>query len=129
MDIVESARISSSSSGDRDEKIMKLKYKLGLMKSLASDFVIKCENVFVHEGRYHIILEHMARGELSRFIYGHKRAFSSAFCKYAIYCVAVALKEMHDLNIIHRDIRSCNILVNSIGDIKLAEPHYAVFLT
>lgn len=106
-----------------------LTYQIGLMKLLDSEFVIKCEDVYEHEGRYHIMLEKMERGRLSRIIENWPETFSIDFCKYAIYCVAIAIKEMHDRNIVHRDIRSCNILVNTIGDIKLKELSQAIFLT
>ena len=43
--------------------------------------------------------------------------------------MAQGLKAMHDKNILHRDIKSDNILCNAQGDIKVADLGFSVFLT
>ena len=43
--------------------------------------------------------------------------------------MAQALKALHDKNILHRDIRSDNVLVKFTGEIKLADMGFSVYLT
>ena len=43
--------------------------------------------------------------------------------------VARGLADMHDQGILHRDIKSDNVLCRSDGDIKLADLDISVFLT
>merc|ERR1712012_886497 len=54
--------------------------------------------------------------------------YSEEFCKYSLYQTCKGL-DLHNRNIIHRDIKSDNILIKPNGDIKLADFGYAVMLT
>jgi len=51
------------------------------------------------------------------------------FCKYVCHRVLMGLKYLHDRHILHRDIKSDNILVSTDGSIKLADFGYATQLT
>ena len=55
--------------------------------------------------------------------------YSEGFCKYSLYQTLNALIGLHRENIIHRDIKSDNILVKETGEIKMADFGYAVVLT
>lgn len=55
--------------------------------------------------------------------------YSENFCKYSLWATCKGLIDLHKQNIIHRDIKSDNILVKENGDIKLADFGYAVVLT
>ena len=54
--------------------------------------------------------------------------YSEGFCKYALYMVALGLNEMHQKNILHRDIKSENILCSLDGQIKIADLGFSVTL-
>ena len=43
--------------------------------------------------------------------------------------VAMGLREMHQMNILHRDIKSDNILCSTDGQIKIADLGFSVSLT
>ena len=55
--------------------------------------------------------------------------YSETFIKWTLYKITHALANLHRQNIIHRDIKSDNILCTENGDIKLADFGYAVMLT
>ena len=58
----------------------------------------------------------------------HYSKYSVNFCKYSAYRVAMGIKAMHDKHVIHRDIKSDNILFTHDGDIKLTDLGSAVKL-
>lgn len=71
----------------------------------------------------------MRGGELTKILKTAKRIghhFSEEFCKYTLFCVANGLKDMHDKNILHRDIKSDNILFKDDGTIKIADLGFSV---
>ena len=71
----------------------------------------------------------MEGGDLSKIILAQQGNLSEDFCKYSLYQVALGLKSMHSRNVIHRDIKSDNILCRPNGDIKLADMGFSIFLT
>ena len=71
----------------------------------------------------------MEGGALTDIVVKRKGNFSEAFVRWTLYQVAKGLKKMHDHNILHRDIKSDNILLRSNGDIKIADLGFSVFLS
>ncbi len=58
-----------------------------------------------------------------------KATYSEEFCKYVLYKVVRALKHLHSQNIMHRDVKSDNVLFSSEGKVKLADFGFACKLT
>ena len=67
-------------------------------------------------------------GALKELIQSHSQYYSEEFCKYSLYKTARALQHMHSKQILHRDIKSANILFNSKGEIKICDLGLAVAL-
>ena len=73
-------------------------------------------------------MEYMDQGAMDRII-KHSSDFSEDFCRYSLYKVALGLLKMHRNNVLHRDIKSDNILHSEDGRIKIGDLGTACFLS
>ena len=92
-----------------------------ILHQLQLDSVVSVEDCFLWENRYWIVLEYMTGGPISDIIGEARGNYSEEFCKYTIWKVTKAVADLHELNVLHRDIKALNILVNADGEIKLAD--------
>ena len=90
-----------------------------------NDGIIRCFECFDFKSSLWIFLEMMDGGALTPMLEELPGKHSEQFCKYVSYRVLQGLKYLHDRHILHRDIKSDNILVSSDGQIKLADFGYA----
>lgn len=67
----------------------------------------------------------MDGGALTQMLEKIPGQYNEQFCKYICLKVLQGLKYLHDRHILHRDIKSDNILMSSAGAIKLADFGYA----
>lgn len=74
-------------------------------------------------------MELMEEGDLSDVIMHRKGNLSEDFCKYSLYQVALGLDYMHSHNILHRSIKSDDVLCRANGEIKIGDLGYSVLLT
>ena len=74
-------------------------------------------------------MEWMDEGALVNIILTKKGELSEDFCKYSLYQVALGLQYMHERNILHRDIKSDDVLCRDDGEIKIADLGFSVLLT
>ena len=91
--------------------------------------VIKCYQAYDYRQRLWIFLEFMDGGCLTPIVEERKGNISEGVCSYILYQTLKGLAYLHSKNIVHRDIKSDNILVNEQGDLKLADFGYAAQLT
>ena len=76
-----------------------------------------------------VFMEFMDGGNLWPMIDDLHGDYSEAFCKYSIFSVLKAVADLHRYNIVHRDIRSDNVLVNRNAVIKLSGLENAAVLS
>ena len=76
-----------------------------------------------------MFLDYMDGKEITNVIKDYHEHYSEDFIKYSIYMAARGLADMHAMNILHRDIKSDNILCSRNGDIKVADLGLSVFLS
>lgn len=95
--------------------------EIGLMNKCRShETVLKIFDSFDFKGRIWIFLEIMDCSLLD-VIDAYKHRYSENVVKYILWQVLRGLNFLHSNSIIHRDIKSDNILVNSHGDVKLSD--------
>jgi len=75
-----------------------------------------------------MLLDYMNGESLNKLVSSDRRNFSEKSCKYILYKVALGLNKMHANQVLHRDVKSDNILINDQGDIKIADLGTSVFL-
>lgn len=66
---------------------------------------------------------------LFSFVYLSQGACSEKLIKWVLLQVAKGVQAMHAKNILHRDIKSDNVLCRFNGEVKLADMGLAAFLT
>ena len=59
--------------------------------------------------------------DLTDIIEQYQVSYTENVVKYILQRVLIGLRNLHQKSIIHRDIKSDNILVNSKGDVKLSD--------
>ena len=69
-------------------------------------------------------MEYLNGGSLLNFI-DKNNDISESFSKYTLWNITKGLKLMHDANVIHRDIKSDNIVVSADGLIKICDFGFA----
>ena len=74
-------------------------------------------------------MEFMDQGAMNHIIKHCSASFSEDFCRYSLYKVALGLLKMHRSNVLHRDIKSDNVLHSEDGRIKIGDLGTACFLS
>ena len=95
---------------------------------LDCDEIVKCRKILQHNGRVCILLDYMNLESLTNLVSSERRNFTEKSCKYILYKIAQGLHKMHSYQVLHRDVKSENILINDEGDIKIADLGMSVFL-
>lgn len=113
---------------DKEREI--IRNELGIMQMCKEqDNCVRCFEAYDYQKRLFIILEYMNAGCLTPIVEERKGNISEPICAYILYQTLVGLAALHARNIVHRDIKSDNILLNDEGDLKLADFGYAAQLT
>lgn len=100
-----------------------------MIKCKDNESLIKCYDAFDYKSRLWFFLEYMDAGCLEPIVTERKGKISENICAYILYQTLTGLYSLHRRNIVHRDIKSDNILINKHGDVKIADFGYAAQLT
>jgi len=93
--------------------------EVAVMMETSHPNIVRCFESFVHDGSLWLQLEIMDGGTLTGLIDRQEFTESqiAAFCRDSL----MALSELHNRKIIHRDIKSDNMLLNREGRLKLSD--------
>ena len=105
----------------KDEQIMKnLRNEINILGILRHPNIVNLESVKMTQNNYYIITEYINGGSLyeclQRYIIKYKRPFPEEIIQYLMKQVVDALVFIHDKNIIHRNLKLENIMVNFFSD-------------
>lgn len=76
---------------------------------------------FVDEEPYMLIMEFIEKGNLSDFLKSTNPDLDWLLKKQFAFQIAQGMLYLHDLNILHRDLKSLNVLLNKHLEIKLSD--------
>ena len=101
---------------DQPNTFKYIKSELDLLKNLNHPNIVKLEDFKYTKDNYYIVMEYINGGGLDKclqkYIKKYRKPFSEEIVQYLMRQIVDAIKYIHSLNIIHRDIKSENIMVN-----------------
>ena len=100
-----------------------------MMLCKEEDSILKCIDAYDFRERLWVFLELMDVGALTAMLEERRGELDEKICAYILCKTLEGLAYLHSRGIVHRDIKSDNILVNKKGDIKVADFGYATQLT
>lgn len=112
-----------------EDKYNMLQLELSLLAISASENIVKLTEIYRFNNYLFLFLEYMDGGSFSRLCRKKKVLWEENEIKYILQQSLQGLQYMHRNYLIHRDIKSGNILYNMQGEIKLADFGFATCLT
>lgn len=102
-----------------------LQREIEIQANVRHKHILRIYSCFYDAGRVYLVLEYALKGELFRHLQklGH---FSESTSAKLIGQLASALKYLHSKHIFHRDIKPENLLVDHLGNLKIADFGWSV---
>ena len=101
---------------DRPQLQKYLLNELEILKSLDHPYIVKLEETKKSKNYYYIVMEYINGGGLSeclhKYMKEHNKPFNEEIVQYLMKQIIEALDYIHEKNIIHRDLKLDNIMVN-----------------
>lgn len=100
-----------------------LKYAIAeckILKNIRHPFIVPLHSAFQTPKCIYMVLEYCQFGDFSRLLSVMKR-LKDTHAKFYVAEIILALEYLHSLNIVYRDLKPSNLLIDSQGHIKLAD--------
>lgn len=100
-----------------------LKYAVGecrILRQLRSPFVVRMFDAFQTPNSLYMVLEYCSGKDLAVLL-EQKRQFSADETRFYVGEIILALEYLHERDIMYRDLKPENVLLDSFGHVKLAD--------
>ena len=118
--IVAVKSFNKSNSELTGENMKKIKYETDLMKKLNHPNITKILEMFEDEKYFLIIMEYINGGNLFSFV-KKRRKLSEKTAKFLFRQIILGIKYIHEQNIVHRDIKLENLLIDLNNNVKICD--------
>ena len=97
--------------------------EISLMKELKHDNIVSLHDIIHAENKLMLVFEFMDKGDLKRHMdtHGDRGCLNPVTIKSFMYQLLRGIKFCHANRIMHRDLKPQNLLINSKGQLKLAD--------
>ncbi|KAL0341773.1 UNVERIFIED_CONTAM: Mitogen-activated protein kinase kinase [Sesamum calycinum] len=103
--------------GNHDDAIrIQMCREIQILRDVDNPNIVKCHNLFDHNGEIQVLLEYMDKGSLEGTHIPHEPSLSDLARQ-----VLCGLYYLHKRKIVHRDIKPSNLLINSRRIVKIAD--------
>ena len=113
------AKIISNSKIDDPQSQSSYFYEKKFNELLGFKYLCKCYNIFNDEQNTYFILDYMKNKTLNEL--NEKRRLTELEIKHYCFELLLAIEYLHKMNIIHRDIKLSNVLLNENMEVRLCD--------
>lgn len=99
-----------------------------MMQCRDEDSILKCIDSYDFKERLWVFLEMMDLGAMTELVEQKRGGINEKICAYILLKTLQGINYLHSKGIVHRDIKSDNILINRRGEIKIADFGFATQL-
>ena len=96
------------------------------MRRLAHPRIVACYGIFEHEGNQCVVMELMTAGSLQDYIYRKPCPEGWRQREEIAFDVCSGMSYLHRLNVIHRDLKPGNVVLDEYGRAKITDFGLAV---
>ncbi|KAI8890524.1 kinase-like protein [Backusella circina FSU 941] len=115
---IKKLKVSFMSWDHRWEQITEVEH---LLKLQHSKHCVQLLNAWEQEGYLYLQMELCTRGSLERYIQLHHRKISHDIIWDMMYEIALGVKDIHEQDLVHLDLKPSNLLIDNNGFIKIAD--------